>query len=63
MYQDISFRLKKLDRQITDISYMLIEAEGEDYERLSDRLERLESEKDELNILLNDMEYLQEYGD
>lgn len=63
MYQDISFRLKKLDRQIADISYMLIEAEGEDYERLSDRLERLESEKDELNILLNDMEYLQEYGD
>lgn len=63
MYSDINFRLEKINRQIADLSYMLIEAEGDEYEKLSDRLEKLESEKEELLILSNDMELLQDYED
>lgn len=63
MHSDINAKIAKIRRQIEEISYTMVEAEGEEYEILSEKLEKLEAELEELNIINSDMELLYDYDD
>lgn len=63
MYVDIEFKIEKIRGQIERVSYKMIEAEGEDYDKLSDKLERLENRLEELTLVANDMELLVNYDE
>lgn len=63
MYADIDAKTAKIRRQIEEVSYSMIEAEGEEYDLLSEKLEELEAKLEELSIISNDMELLHDYGD
>lgn len=55
MYADIDVRIEKIRGQIESVSYKMVEAEGEEYEKLSDKLERLENKLEELLMIDQDM--------
>lgn len=63
MHSDINAKIAKIRRQIEEISYTMVEAEGEEYEILSEKLEKLEAELEELDIINSDMELLYDYDD
>ena len=56
MYADIHARIEKIRGQIESVSYRMIEAEGEDYDKLSDKLERLEDKLERYTVMANDLE-------
>ena len=56
MYDEIDERIAKIRGQIEDVSYRMVEAEGEEYAKLESKLERLEDKLERLQIQAVDME-------
>lgn len=56
MYADVSAKIARIQAQIEDVNYAMVEAEGDELFKLEDKLEQLENKLDTLMMMQNDME-------
>lgn len=61
MHADIHNRIARVQAQIEDLNYRMIEAEGDELEDLELKLEQLENKLDSLNMMQDAMEMVSGY--
>jgi flagellar hook-length control protein FliK len=60
MYANIHEKIEKLYGQMENVSVKMAAAEGEAYNKLEAKLERLETRLEELNLWADDMQLIRE---
>ena len=53
MYANIYDKIEKVRGQIESVSYKMIEAEGDEYDELAEKLETLESKLEDLEAMVD----------
>jgi len=63
MYENVHKELKKVRRQIESTSYKMIEAEGKEYHKLMDKLERLETKLEQLQTFADELNNVSKFNE
>ena len=61
MYSKTNQRIREITRQLNDLGYILVEAEGDEYSETLQKIEELQEELEFLEIQKADMETMKEF--